>query len=443
MGNVVVQDDFIEEFWLCSCCKTVCPGVSGTEGASLTCTNCGHKKEKSDPWVPNPNPESAQSLSGKEEVYARQGLTITCPSCKGESRSGSLTCVICGESLGVDLHGVSFHSSWPEERTTPPCDIPLVIPTPLATPRPAAKSKAVGKHQGKTVAVTTWLDHAATLGLWLTLLTIVFGGVWFLMWFTTDHTTIVRVEQTRWTRRQILHEMHDYQGEGWQKTSALTRDVFSWDSCSQRQNGTISCLPYQCNPRVVEDTTRCTGGGFRPCRCSQVSEAYNCRDVVDRSRCSTSVQSRGNGSARRVTSCATRSGCDHRMVPRCESCAIPRVCQTKTVFTTCYHQCPRMETWCRYRYHQWDVTQDQTATGNDHNLRWPGLVASGFQQRLESTQSYVVSFRGVTEVDRTWTKTVTEGDFAHYIIGDRWVAQWSRGGSFLPLHIQPQTDGGR
>ena len=356
-------------------------------------------------WEMPDAPETAEALSGKSLDRAKLSPNWHCLHCGTESRADKSRCEECGATRGTSLE-VQTPEAHADDATArnEPLDggyrAPARKPDPPAPPlRPRVPLRAEGFEIARPS--TPWAKIA--LGT-----TAAFLGVWFFVWLLSPNRAVARVMQMRWERHAVLSVMHDHQGEGWRGDAPAM--VFEWTRCETRQHGTHACNPHNCNCRNVGYDCNCTGGDSYSCNCSP--------------SCSTSCTSQRNGSARCRRTC--------RRV--CDTCRTPRRCSTcyRTVCSTCWDQCPTMEQWCRYRYHQWDVVNQGHTQGDGHTARWPDLQANGDRERLERTETYRVNFAD-TASTRTWQVVPDFGRYETFNVGERYRVEWTRAGGFSVL----------
>lgn len=440
MGKVVYED-VVETDWKCTHCGHTNRGATG-EGSGLVCTHCGDRKDATETYV---LPTTDRVLTGKAAGYAKDGRNVTCPYCGKDTRTSESTCDHCGYERTPPSSKATVTAGTPSvsRSTATPTAEPVVDKTPVNWTVPSWSPPTPKVYR-------TWDDGEPDPGFehetkdsLLPTIAKVFGavvllmlGAWGVAWCNTPNVTTAMITRTHWQRHETLTERHDYTDEGWRDVAASTRDVYQWGRCGERQDGTHDCNPYRCHPHEEDDPDRCTGGEPVECRCRMETEDYDCADVVDRATCTVAYQNNNNGTATRRTECETKRVCQHRPVRRCDSCPTRRVCEKRTAYDTCQRQCPTMRMWCGYRYHQWDTVRDVTVGGDDHNVRWPGLTPVGDLQRLSQDEAFSVSFRDTKDPTRTWVHVVrNEYDFRHYTTGQTWTVQWTRAGSFTPLHM--------
>lgn len=393
-----MSDEFyIQMDWRCVFCQARNPGLEGAERESLKCVTCGAEARGEVAWIMPDDVEAAPRLQGESLRRARLGPNWVCAFCQASSRDDRDACEVCGASRHAE----------PDRRpTAPPPDPEAPAPPP---PPPAAREP------GPRLTDDAWSDVTHTpmtpirpafvfpAPAWAAFLGLLLLGLLLWLGLRSHHAT-VRVDRTYWHRTECLYERHDYDGEGWRADAPS--DVFEWTACEERQSGTRRCHPRSCNCRQVPYDCRCSGG-----------ESYACN-------CETRCTSRRNGSAscRRVCdTCRTRRTCDTCYSTRCD---------------TCYDQCPVYATWCRYRYHRWDLVRTETRSGYAPPFAWPGLQPAGWQ-RVERSEGYDVRFRDVDETSRTWSREVPEAEFTTYHVGERWRLEWNYAGGFRLLGRAP------
>lgn len=240
--------------------------------------------------------------------------------------------------------------------------------------------------------------------------------VWLLVWLFTPNTTVVSVGTMTWNREKVLQERHSYAGEGWR--SQAPGEVYSWDHCETRQNGTENCNPHECDCRDVNYECNCTGGDSYECNCTTTNN------------CSTTCSSNSNGSATCSERCSpTRS---------CSTCRTPRSCSTcsRRECSTCYDQCPVYAEWCSYHYYRWDQISEAAARGNGHGAVWPDLSAQGPLQRIVATELYSVQFTD-TRSHRVWVRDYPFSTYERFDVGQHWNAEWTRAGGFTLKGLRP------
>ena len=408
--------------WDCSHCGTRNPGMKGKERESLKCSTCGGEKTD-EPWVMPDAPHTAPHLTGELDRKARAGANWACAFCKGESRAGRTLCEVCGAPR--DGAKVSEPASAPvTPKHTPAPMKPKTSPVPVATkpvvgtsPKAPTSPKATYPYREPLVVEDdvpvppSWLSTIDSELVFKVILGV--GGavllVWLLVWLFTPNTTVVNVDTMTWSREKVLQERHSYAGEGWR--SQAPSEVYSWDHCETRQNGTENCHPHDCNCRDVSYECNCTGGDSYECNCTTSNN------------CSTSCSSNSNGSATCRERCSpTRS---------CSTCRTPRVCQTcsRRECSTCYDQCPVYAEWCSYHYYQWDQISQARTAGNGHGAVWPDLSARGPLQRILSTELYTVRFTD-TRSHRAWVRDYSFSAYERFNMGQHWNAEWTRAGGF-------------
>lgn len=205
----------------------------------------------------------------------------------------------------------------------------------------------------------------------------------------------------------------------WARTASVqqrqTLHRASWDdeepgsafniSCETRQHGTHSCEPYDCNPH---------------------SESYSCdcHSVSDGESCSTHCTSGENGFSECEEYCSPRSHTE------CDTCS-------RTVYDTCWHQCPTYDQWCAYDYYEWPTIASRRTQGQgEDTVVWPDLQAdpnAPSPQRLVREEQYAVRF---THDDQAWSYAPTsESDYQRFHMGAHWTVSVTRVGNvgFTPL----------
>lgn len=377
----------IEMHWRCSHCRTLNPGMAGTERESLKCSHCG--AEKSDePWVMPDAPETAPRLSGDLDAKARAGANWSCSHCEAESRADHAECEVCGAPRAVPV-------------TLEPAVRASIAPT---RPMRAATPREPYVAAERDVDVVQRIGIASVLKA-IGAVAAACLAVWFSVWLFSPNETVVRVASMVWSRERRLEERHDYAGEGWRRQAPPL--VYAWDNCASRQSGTEQCHPHQCRCRPQTFDCRCTGGDTYSCRCRNV--------------CRRSCSSNRNGSAR----------CSETCRESCSTCTHPRRCSTctRTVCDTCYDTCPVFEQWCSYRYHRWDEIVRRRLDGRGQTCAWPDVQAHGELQRVESSERYDVRFDD-TESRRTWARTYDYGTYSRFDEGQRWRTEWTHAGGF-------------
>lgn len=393
-----VRDWFIEMVWTCKHCQTRNPGMSGAERESLRCVTCGAEKS-TEAWEMPDGAETAAALSGKALDRAKLAPNWHCLHCRTESRANKDRCEECGAPRGTSPEVPAAAAD------TQPAREPLAASYRTPASQPAAPPPPRVTLRAEDFAVvrpdTPWAK--IILGV-----VAAFLGIMFFAWLLSPNRAIARVTQTRWERHAVLSAMHDYAGEGWRGDAPAL--VFEWTHCETRQHGTHACNPHDCNCRRVGYDCQCSGGDRYACNCSP--------------SCSTTCSSQRNGSARCRRTC--------RRV--CDTCRTPRRCSTcyRTQCSTCYDQCPTWETWCRYRYHQWDVVNRGDTQGEGHTARWPDLAATGDRERLERSETYRVDFAD-TGSPRTWQQTPDFARYETFTVGERYRVEWTRAGGFTVL----------
>lgn len=426
----------IQMMWDCSHCGTRNPGMEGKERESLKCPTCGGEKTN-EPWVMPDSPHTAPPLTGELDRRARAGANWTCVFCKGESRQGHPLCEVCGASRYAE----TFSDPSPVET---PTVTPTVTPTPaVETPKPKVEpTPAPAVRHEPTVMVNSYArqtssspyrgggpyrssdpieddepgvsSRLSTLDSEMVFKAIIGVGcavlfIWLMVWLFTPNTTVTTVATMTWSREKVLQERHSYAGEGWK--AQAPGEVYSWDHCETRQNGTEDCNPHDCNCRDVSYECNCSGGNSYECNCTTSNN------------CSTSCSSNGNGSAT----------CSERCSPSrsCSTCTTPRVCSTcsRRECSTCYDQCPVYAEWCSYHYYQWDQLSQARTAGNGHGAVWPDLDVRGPLQRILTSEEYTVRFTD-THSDRAWVKTYSFNAYERFNIGQRWNVEWTRAGGF-------------
>lgn len=435
----------IEMFWRCKHCQTRCPGMKGAERESLRCTKCGAEKTD-EPWIMPDSPETAPALTGELDKKARAGANWTCAYCKAQSRATAKACEVCGAARGVKpsprVPDAQAEPTWicrtcggrnagvpNDSRVCATCDhlpsenaaetpepapqTPLAGPAYRAAPPPPVEPAPPKRHAVRPPPLTD--DDFLPVRRWSPPEVLIWGVlgvlglglvVWFMVWLFTPNDTTARVRDVWWQRTEVLRERHSYAGEGWRRSAPS--GVYSWDHCETRQNGTENCHPHDCMCRQEGYECNCSGGS-----------SYSCN-------CRTSCSSNRNGSATCSESCST--------------CTTPRVCSTcyRTVCSTCYDQCPVYEDWCRYRYYQWDAIDRRVTGAHDTRPVWPGLVAVGYEQRVERSETYHVVLDDEQSVRNHWDRSVPLDEFTRYAVGQRWHVQWTHAGSLTILNRENQ-----
>lgn len=444
MARVVIEDVDFQEDWICGSCKRVCPGMDGPERRSLKCTNCGHEKTDKDPWVTPDDALTAPALTGEKAQWARLGENLVCSYCSAENRADEVICIECGASLKD-----------PKEETKPS---PVVV-TPRVTPAPppsvarkpvqtkASVERASPVTSAPSAPRTSFTPSPTTsvsIGVpqilgGLGILAGIAALIALIVWGLSPNKAVARVDSITWTRTATLFEQHPYPGQGWQDQAPA--GAFAFHNCRSLQRGTHACNPHQVRCRYLNNCN-CTGGGTERCNPRSENEDYNCREVVDRDRCTTTVTSNRNGSGRRRTVCETKTVCDHRRVTRWSQCPVPRVCErcpTQTCDTE-WDRCPTMATYCNFMYMQWDQMDHQVVSGHDHSPQWPVLRDPNplFLHRVDQDESYEVRWRNTEDYSQTWALTTNPSQFSRYNAGQRWDVTWSRLGGVSPIRLLPQ-----
>lgn len=176
-------------------------------------------------------------------------------------------------------------------------------------------------------------------------------------------------------------------GEGW----GTPFGAFN-ESCRSKYYGTERCNPYKCNPHP---------------------ESYQCnpRDCNCRTTCTSSK----NGFSNCSETCST-----------CYSTC------TRTVYDTCWHQCPVYKNWCTYNYYEWVARGERTLSGKSaKTMMWPDLGPENETHRLVKVPAYIVHF--VDGKNKFSYAPDTADDFARFEDGQVWLCEKRVIGMFKPL----------
>ena len=370
----------IQMFWKCRHCAHENPGLQG-EDEGLRCKGCGSQREN-EPWI-MPNIHTAPAVTDPTLLRrARAGEVWHCGHCRHSERNENQQCSVCGAPRNSEqVPPKTEHKAPRAERKgrSPIPSAPATAPPTSASLRPVDFKRPLWP----------WALGAASL----------FCLVWLGFWLFGTHEAVAVVGSIEWDRSAAIEERHIKDGAGW--ISDRPSDAFN-SQCASRFKRNRDCNPYQCHPHPENYTCNCRGG-----------DRYACGSY-------TSCKPNNNGSAscRKVTN----------------YCTHPRVCDTctRTVYDTCYHQCPVYEDWCHYQYPQWDVIKRKATGGHDLKPVWPDLQPVGNDQRLQRTERYQVHLEYPEHV---WLhEPHSETEFQRFPKGSSHKVEYTRAGTFKVLN---------
>jgi hypothetical protein len=337
----------------------------------MDCQNCGARREAGVQDVMPSDVDAASKVTDPEMLkQAKAGEHWECEYCGGQTRDLYGNCQNCGgdrEDLNVQLHR--------EE----PGDIGGTYsrrrvrePTPVPEPLPLEVSW-LSRHKRKVI-----IGGCAVVGL--------AGLTWLLLYLFVPREVHAMVDRIGWKTETVLKQRVTRSGEGW----GYPAGAFD-TNCHRRQRGTERCRPYKCNQR---------------------QESYNCRP--HQCNCSTQCTTQKNGYSKCRKVCST-------CYDKC----------SRTVYDTCYHQCPVYDDWCTYKYYEWVVIHRKVASGRDHKVYWPKIPMTEPHQRIENSQRYEVCFRRERDLWTHHPKTLAK--YKKYAQNDPWLIKVNRAGQVWPL----------
>ena len=436
MGTYAEDLGDIEMFWRCGACRSLNPGITGPEGDSLKCSNCG-KVRTTEPFEFPTDLGAAPILSGTFAERAREAPLWQCPYCRGSVRDSRGECETCGA----------------ERRRNRPARSPATSPYAPPPPAPTARESippyvaAAPSEPSEPVRPPTYPPDSPTIGfgrvvlLVLAALLLLGGAAAFSRWAFAPSRTTVRVESMRWTWTSKFEVYRVRGGGGWRSEAPEGAYGFA---CADRQDGYENCKPYACHSQIVTEPCRCTGGDEVDAGCRSVPRTRRvdagCAEA--RYNCRLSATPNGNGSARLRRTCDTRNDCqsatEDYSEPQCRSRRTERTCDTCSheEHQTCYRSCPRMRSWCRYEYGRWDYREGKSVSGSDPAsiAPPPGFpVAFSPTERRSDSTTFEIRFRDLSGGGQSWTRSPSRAEFSRYRIGQRYAAEYTRSGNFRIL----------
>jgi hypothetical protein len=408
----------VENTWLCPTCQ------AQNRGRYMRCQTCGQDRPKESQDI-IPNPDSAPQVSDTELLaLAYQAPNWECHFCHSQTRDQYGKCQVCGaenNKSSNDLNVLSTHPSpQPEpaaagmEQQDPEVDQTLVttsgsvkgksywiIPLkPFTMPldqferecknglkQSKNKLKQFKRRFTSTERLHFWIKRNKTKLFWAVGISTALGLlIGLLIYLIVPRIVLAPVTSLYWKRTTTIEQRFTKSGEGWGSPIGAFNS-----SCHTRQRGTENCHPRQCNPH---------------------SQTYNCNPR--QCNCSNSCTSNKNGFSTCSRSCST-----------CYSSC------SRTVYDTCYDQCPVYDNWCIYNYYSWDQVFSSKASGINHKVYWPKVPELKPLQRYHYEQSYGAIFKIEHDEWNFVTANVTE--FNRYNVKDVWKIKVNRAGSVWPL----------
>jgi ribosomal protein L32 len=359
----------VENSWTCASC-----GSATQKGRHTTCQACGATKGK-DVVDRIPDPDSAPHVTDKDMLRdAAAGANWVCEYCGKQERNNRGDCTYCAAMRGDDSEVIKRTQSAEGTLVSKiaeqvALDIDREIVKDLFTP--------VRWYLRRSVQIKVAIA-AAVIGFL----------VWLGLFLFLPHEVNTAVTSTTWERTMQLQQRETRHKSSWDDQRP---DSHFNDECRTKQRGTEDCNPHDCNAHT---------------------ESYNCNphDCNCRNVCTDN----GNGYSTCNQECSTcYDSCD------------------KTVYDTCYDQCPVYDQWCEYDYYAWPTILEKTTSGSDHNVRWPDMPTPKKLQRIKSKEKYKVVFSGE---DDSWD--IAPGnveEFKIYKQGARWKIKVNRAGKVEPL----------
>jgi len=344
-----------------------------------SCPSCGHKNQGRHMNCQNCGARREAGVEDEMPGDVEAAPRVTDPEMLKQAQAGEhWECEFCG-GQERDLFGECKNCGGDREEPEHNKPYKFDSSTPPVEPYRESDLRVIPTKRAENVLKKTSLIGVSIAGVLVAL-------TWLLFWLLLPREVNATVNRVHWETSTVLRQRVTRSGEGW----GYPGGAFD-TSCHRRQRGTERCRPYKCNPR---------------------EETYNCRP--HKCNCSTTCTTQKNGYSKCRKSCST-------CYDRC----------SRTVYETCYHQCPVYGNWCTYKYYEWPVIQRKRAQGEDHKVFWPKLESSGPLQRVEHTQAYAVFFR---KKANTWGhKPRSLAEFKTFTPGDPWLIKVNRAGQVWPL----------
>ncbi len=371
--SYVKKTRIVENTWVCSSCQ------SKQLGRHMKCQSCGSAKEKDEKDIV-PEAATAQTVTNPELLKkAKDGPDWECEYCNGRVRNAEGQCSNCAATrAALQKDAEAIAGDWKRvgddlRSVLPPS--PGSAPPP---PRAAYRPPPIPKDPAPWPLILGLGGAMLVLGL-ITLLLI-------------PREVNASISGISWVYTADLRQKTQKHGTDWGSPSESS--AFNV-SCNKKYYGDEDCHPHDCRPH---------------------SESYECNCTSEECNCHESCSSNGNGFSTCTTRCST-----------CRSCS---TC-SRTVYDTCYDQCPVYKNWCEYDYYAWPVISTNQTAGTTHEVKWPDLAANGPDQRLDRTEKYKVAF---TDGKDNWTHTPwSYAEFQKFSTGETWKLKVRRIGSVEPL----------
>lgn len=378
MSDHVVKTWTVENSWKCTSCGQV------NRGRDMKCPNCGSAREKPEEEIVSA-PDAPVVTDPELLKKANQGAHWVCRYCSAQERALNGTCANCGAKV--------------DEGAPPPRPTPSRMAPPRGDSVPqsyaavlASRAEATGRIRA---AAPPPRSHAAHIVGITAAVLLALGVVSVVIAVFVPHEVRAKVTKATWKHTSYLRERQVQHGSGW----GSPLDSFNV-VCQRRFKENVDCHAHNCRPH--SEKYQC---GSHDC---------NCRD---------SCTSNKNG----FSSCRTT----------CSTCA--DYC-SRTAYDTCYDQCAVYADWCEYDHYVWPVIEQQTASGEGQDTRWPPLAVRGEFQRLEQTAAYAVEFG---EGDDVWKLSPAAlAEYKTYVVGDEWKIKVNRVGQVWPLGKMSGATGG-
>lgn len=377
---------FVENNWACSSCAGL------NKGRDINCIYCGNAKEDHEKdSMPVGDPRRHEVKDPSLIDLATQAPHWTCEFCGGKQRDPDGNCVNCAAARSPNVVITASGGS----------TVKNIVVEGVEFSKRKSKPKRSEFDSKHHVHDESELQPAQGLkdirkelligALLLVAFVLIISGIY---WAVKAHEVLGTVSSMKWIHMVRDEERMTYSGEGW----SIPIGAFN-TSCVTKQRGTHNCRPYQCNAR---------------------QESYNCNprqcNCTTKTRCAD--QKNGFSKCTESTSCQT-------CYSRC----------TKTVYSTCYEQCPTMDQWCSYQYHKWISRGERTKDGTSADaMDWPlpGIIDE--THRSIKVPAYIVHFD--VEGEKFSYSPSTAEDFARFETKQIWVCERRFIGMFKPLRLE-------
>jgi hypothetical protein len=445
------------------------------KGTSDNCENCGKPYEEKDGEI---LPDSFDKKNAIKDPKAVQRFSFgedrNCAYCGACQPLVNKVCSICGNKVEFEkpksskVGQVTFSSEQEDGDDKSP--LPVVIHYPQNDPKSEVSKKynytkidhesddevlnlaeVRLKNNQERSKIMKSLQRRSDMVRVAGIVVLALATFALLLYFVLPSSKQMKIIQTSWTDTITVYQRTVEHGANWQNHHGFPAHNHIL-SCESRFYENVSCHPYNCRPH--QENYDCN-----PYQCNPYSvreqtgshqESYSCTTTCSRSKdvCHNETVCTNNGN--RSSTCTSVPRCNReretyscpgtcqRTIPEYTMVQHWRTCQhtcTRTVYDTCYEQCPVYDNWCSYTYPVWNLSQTQVLSErNNINVRKPNFTTTSginctnsgndFEQSVylssngfahdcyQETTTFSVTFQ---TLDRSMTRTYVPETFGSFL----------------------------